>query len=91
MMMADLNNDADLRAEAHRIAWPASTQTADDFRATMATWPYRPDLDIIVTTDEGSPVGSMIIWYDHAYDYGEVEPVGTAANHRRRGVGRSPR
>ena len=82
--MADLNNDADLRAEAHRVGWPASTQTADDFRATMATWPYRPDLDIIVTTHDGSPVGSTIIWYNHSYAYGEFEPVGTAADHRRR-------
>ena len=52
----------------------------------MATWPYRPDLDIVVTTDEGSPVGSTIIWYDDSYGYGEFEPVGTAADHRRRGV-----
>jgi len=83
--MAELN-DADLRAQAHRVAWPASTQTADDFRVTMATWPYRPDLDIVVTTPDGSPVGSTIIWYDDAYDYGEFEPVGTAPDHRRRGV-----
>ena len=88
--MADLN-DADLRAEAHRVAWPASTRTADDFRATMATWPYRPDLDIVVTTEEGSPVGSAIIWYDDTYDYGEFEPVGTAARPDQRQAGRGPR
>ncbi len=78
--------DADLRAEAHRVAWPASTRTADDFRATMATWPYRPDLDIVVTTADGSPVGSAIIWYDDSYDYGEFEPVGVAPAHRGHGV-----
>ena len=84
--MADLG-DADLRAEAHRVGWPASTRTANDVRATMATWPYRADLDIVVTTADGAPVGSATIWYDDVYDYGELEPVGTAADHRRRGVG----
>ena len=52
----------------------------------MATWPYRRDLDIVVMTRDGSPVGSATIWYDDSYDYGEFEPVGTAADHRRRGV-----
>ena len=86
MTMADLN-DAELRAEAHRVGWPASLRTADDVRATMATWPYRPELDIVVTTDTGEPVGAATIWYDDDYQYGEFEPVGTAAAHRRRGVG----
>src|SRR5206468_7204524 len=45
--MADLD-DVDLRAEAHRVAWTASTRTGPDVRKTMATWPYRADLDIIV-------------------------------------------
>jgi len=83
--MADLN-DADLRATAHRVAWPASTRTADEVRATMATWPYRADLDVVVTTAQGDAVGSATIWYDDAYDYGEFEPVGIAPDHRRRGV-----
>src|SRR3954447_26333977 len=52
----------------------------------MATWPYRPELDIVVTSPDGRPVGSAIIWYDKAYDYGEFEPVGIADDHRRRGV-----
>jgi ribosomal protein S18 acetylase RimI-like enzyme len=83
--MAELN-DLDVRAEAHRVGWPASTRSADDVRETMATWPYRPDLDIVVTTRDGTPVGSAIVWYDDSYDYGEFEPVGIAADHRRQGV-----
>ena len=86
MTMADLD-DHEVRAEAHRAGWPASTRTAADVRATMNTGPYRPDLDIVVTTEDGSPVGAAIIWYDASYEYGEFEPVGTAVDHRGRGVG----
>jgi len=84
--MAEID-DVELRAEAHLVGWPASTRTPDDVRATMATWPYRADLDIVVTTPQGTPVGSATIWYDEDYDYGEFEPVGIGADHRRRGVG----
>lgn len=84
--MTDVD-DAELRAEAHRVAWDGSTRTADDVCSTMTQWPYRPDLDIIVLTDHGDPVGSAIIWYDDSYDYGEFEPVGTASTHRGQGLG----
>lgn len=84
--MADVD-DLELRAEAHRVAWDGSTRTADDVRSTMDQWPYRADLDIIVLTDAGQPVGSATIWFDGSYDYGEFEPVGTASNHRGRGLG----
>lgn len=84
--MADLD-DAELRAEAHRVAWDGSTRSADDVRSTMAQWPYRPDLDIIVLTDQGEPAGSAIIWFDDSYEYGEFEPVGIASTHRGLGLG----
>jgi GNAT superfamily N-acetyltransferase len=78
--------DAELRAEAHRLAWEGSTRSADDVRATMAQWPYRADLDIVVTTVAGDPAGSALIWFDETYQYGELEPVGVAAGHRGRGI-----
>ena len=62
--MADLG-DIDLRAEAHRVAWTASTRTGHDVRTTMATWPYRADLDIIVTTPDG---GLITAWYRNRDD-----------------------
>ena len=84
--MAEVD-DLELRAEAHRVAWDGSTRTADDVRSTMAQWPYRADLDVIVLTDDGHPVGSATIWFDDSYDYGELEPVGTASSHRGHGLG----
>lgn len=80
-------HDLELRAEAHRVAWDGSARSADDVRLTMAQWPYRADLDIIVLTRDGSPAGSAIIWFDESYDYGEFEPVGTAPEHRGKGLG----
>ena len=84
--MAELA-DVDLRAEAHRSAWEGSSRSGDDVRATMATWPYRRDLDLVALADDGSPAASVICWFDTAYRYGELEPVGTAPAHRGRGVG----
>lgn len=84
--MAEVD-DLDLRAEAHRVAWDGSTRTADEVRVTMAQWPYRADLDVIVLTNHGEPAGSATIWYDESYDYGEFEPVGTASGHRGQGLG----
>jgi GNAT superfamily N-acetyltransferase len=84
--MAEVD-DLELRAEAHRVAWNGSTRTADDVQSTMARWPYRADLDIIVLTHEGHPAGAATIWFDDSYDYGEFEPVGTASSRRGQGLG----
>jgi len=84
--MADLD-DVEVRAELHRRAWDGSTRSADDVRATMSTWPYRADLDVVAVADDGSPAASALAWYDAGYGYGEFEPVGTATEHRGRGVG----
>lgn len=84
--MAELD-DVELRAEAHRVAWDGSTRSGDDVMTTMAQWPYRPDLDVVVLTDDGAPAGSATIWFDESYDYGELEPVGTAPAHRGKGLG----
>jgi GNAT superfamily N-acetyltransferase len=78
--------DPELRAAAHRVAWDGSTRSADDVRRTMEQWPYRPDLDVVLLTTDGEPVGSALAWYDESYEYGELEPVGVSAAHRGRGL-----
>lgn len=83
--MAEVD-DLELRAEAHRVAWDGSTRTAEDVAATMAQWPYRPDLDFIALNESGNPVGSAICWFHSSYDYGEFEPVGVAATDRGQGI-----
>lgn len=59
----------------------------EDLRRLQDLCPYRADLDIVVLTKEGDPVGSALIWFDESYDYGEFEPVGTASAHRGKGLG----
>jgi len=83
--MAELD-DAELRAAAHRVAWDGSTRSADDVRATMAQWPYRADLDVVALAQDGQPAGSAIVWFDESYEYGELEPVGVAPEHRGTGM-----
>lgn len=83
--MAELD-DVDRRAEVHRLAWDGSTRSADDVVLTMATWPYRADLDVIAIAADGSLAGSAICWFDTTYGYGELEPVGTVPQHRGKGV-----
>jgi ribosomal protein S18 acetylase RimI-like enzyme len=79
--------DVDARAEVHRKAWDGSARSGDDVAATMATWPYRPDLDLLAVADDGTLAASALAWYDAGYSYGEFEPVGTVPEHRGRGVG----
>jgi GNAT superfamily N-acetyltransferase len=83
--MAELG-DLERRAEAHRVAWDGSTRSADDVRQTMAQWSYRPELDVIVLSGDGAPVGSATVWFDESYDYGEIEPVGVSSAHRGQGL-----
>jgi predicted N-acetyltransferase YhbS len=81
--------DIDLRARVHREAWDGSTRSAADVQATMQQWPYRADLDVIALTARGEPAGSALIWFDTAFEYGEIEPVGVVPGHRGSGVARS--
>ncbi|MGH2883033.1 MAG: GNAT family N-acetyltransferase, partial [Solirubrobacteraceae bacterium] len=73
----------------HRAAWEPSRMTEETVRATMATWPYRFDLDCVVEAPDGSFASSVLAWLDDANRVGEFEPVGTAPAHRRRGLGQA--
>jgi ribosomal protein S18 acetylase RimI-like enzyme len=50
---------------------------------------YRRDLDLVVVSDAGELVSFCTVWYDDMARYGQLEPVGTAPAHRRRGLGRA--
>lgn len=81
--------DAPRRAAVHQEAWHPSRVTADSYRSVMDTWPYRSDLDWIVETPDGDFAASCLIWLDDHHRTGELEPVGTAPRHRRRGLARA--
>ena len=52
----------------------------------QTVWPYRADLDCVVEAPDGSLVAYCLAWLDDANRVGELEPVGTHPDYRRRGL-----
>lgn len=77
--------DLDERAALHRSVWSPTGLTRERYDAVRATPPYRPELDVLVRTPAGEAAAYCLAWYDPASRSGELEPVGTAPAHRRRG------
>lgn len=84
-----VRGDEDLAARVlvHQAVWGPSRVTEETYRDVMRTWPYRPDLDCVVEAPDGSFAAYVLCWYDDVNRVGELEPVGTHQNHRRRGLG----
>ena len=90
------------RVAVHRAAWrPAalpwadgrvtapeaeSSFTAASYEAVRRTWLYRQDLDLVAVAPDGELAGCCIAWLDPATGVAEIEPLGVAPEHRRRGV-----
>jgi ribosomal protein S18 acetylase RimI-like enzyme len=77
------------RVGVHRAAFDPSRLTQDHYRAVTASWPYRGDLDRVVEAPDGSLAAFCLAWLDPENRSGELEPVGTHPDHRRRGLGRA--
>jgi ribosomal protein S18 acetylase RimI-like enzyme len=75
------------RVEVHRAVWAPSRFTEESYRNVVSVWPYRADLDCVVASPDGTFVAYALCWYDDANRVGELEPVGTRPEHRRRGFG----
>jgi ribosomal protein S18 acetylase RimI-like enzyme len=90
------------RVAVHRAAWKPSAlpwvdgrETASDaessftpaaYEAVRRTWLYRQDLDLVAVAPNGELAGCCIAWFDPATGVAEIEPLGVAPGHRRRGV-----
>ncbi|MEJ8646389.1 GNAT family N-acetyltransferase [Streptomyces sp. MS1.HAVA.3] len=83
-------DDTDLagRAAAHRAAFGSTRITTERHARMRATWPYRPELDLVVTSPAGDVVAYCQGWYDAVNAVGVFEPVGTHPDHRRLGLAR---
>ncbi|WP_425247469.1 GNAT family N-acetyltransferase [Streptomyces sp. NEAU-NA10] len=77
------------RAAAHRAAFGSPRITAERHARMRDTWPYRPELDLIVVSPAGDVVAYCQGWYDDTNRIGAFEPVGTHPDHRRRGLARA--
>ncbi len=76
----------------HRSFHPGDTIThtvPDSYYSMMSSPMYRRDLDIVAVGKDGEVVASAIAWYDKRCKTGMFEPVGTLAEHQRKGLGRA--
>ena len=73
--------------EAHRNAWYPSSFTEAAFERVRHTWPYRPDLHVLVEAPDDTLAATAIMWLDESTRTAEFEPVGTHRDFRRRGLG----
>jgi ribosomal protein S18 acetylase RimI-like enzyme len=83
------DDDVERRVEVHRAAFEPSRVTVESYRNVMRTWPYRADLDCIAESADGTFAAYALAWLDDENRVGELEPVGTHPDHRRRGLGRA--
>lgn len=82
-------DEAGARAVCHAAAWSdfgTSRVTGESYRALMAAWPYRADLDWVAVDENGQMVASALVWLDPSTGVGLVEPVGCVPEHRGRGL-----
>lgn len=77
------------RVEAHRSAFDPSRVMVESYRTVTRTPPYRGDLDVVALAPDGSVAAYALGWLDAANAVGELEPVGTHADHRRLGLARA--
>jgi ribosomal protein S18 acetylase RimI-like enzyme len=77
------------RIEAHRAAFAPSELSLEKYDRARRIWPYRPELDRIITTQDGTVAAFCTAWIDEENASGLLEPVGTHPAHRRRGLAKA--
>ena len=82
-------DDVERRVEIHRAVWAPSKFTVPAYRRVRTLPPYDETLDLVVEAPDGSFAAYAQVWLDAASGTGELEPVGTHPDHRRRGLGRA--
>lgn len=81
--------DFESRAAAHRSAFHPSRFRDDVYDAVRRSAAYRSELDCVVEAPDGSVAAYALAWLDDVNAVGELEPVGTHADHQRLGLGRA--
>jgi ribosomal protein S18 acetylase RimI-like enzyme len=75
------------RVECGHAAFPGSTQSVERYGTVRDTWLYRPDLDLVIVTDDMRVVALTLAWFDQATRSVELEPVGVHPDWHRHGLG----
>lgn len=74
------------RVEVHRAAFAPSHMTVERYERVAASPHYAMDRDVVVEAPDGSLAAFTVAWLDPVARVGELEPVGTDPDHRRRGL-----
>jgi ribosomal protein S18 acetylase RimI-like enzyme len=82
-------DDVPARVEVHRSAFAPSRMTVEKYRLLVDLPHYAPERDRVVVAPDGSFAAFANAWYDPEARVGELEPVGTHADHRRLGLARA--
>lgn len=74
---------------AHRPTYAPDAQSGHSqgtYERVRRAWMYDPELDLVAEAADGSLAGSCITWLDPRTGAAEIEPLGVAPAHRRRGI-----
>jgi ribosomal protein S18 acetylase RimI-like enzyme len=82
-------DDVPNRAEVHRSAFAPSRMTIEKYRHLIDKPHYDPARDRVIVAPDGSFAAFANAWLDSEAQVGELEPVGTHADHRRLGLARA--
>lgn len=77
------------RVETHREVWHPSKVTLEAYRRLRAAPIYRPELDLVAASPDGTFAAYCICWLDPVNKVGEFEPVGTRPAFRGRGLAKA--
>jgi GNAT superfamily N-acetyltransferase len=81
--------DVERRASGESAAYGSSVST-ETWRLIRERLPgYQTELDLLAIAPDGAGASAITCWYDARTRCGEIEAVGTAPAHRRRGLCRS--
>lgn len=81
--------DIPARVEAHRAAFPRSRLNVEKYERLLTLPHYRLEDDLVVEAPDGSFAALAMAWWDPEGRVGELEPVGTHPDHRRKGLSRA--
>jgi hypothetical protein len=88
--MADTGSDIEKRRKAFGVGFnhpdPKDWPSRISYEGLQQAPDYRADLDIYVTSPDGEYVSFCIGWWDETNKIACLEPVGSAPEHRRKGL-----
>jgi mycothiol synthase len=75
--------------ELHRLAFESSSMTSAWRVRSLRTPQYRSDLDLVISTPDGSLVAFCVGWFDPDRHVAQIEPIGVHPRFRRHGLART--